>query len=214
MKKHIFFVAVAILLSACGTSKKAVNNSAAQQVVQDESLGTLIQKSREQLYAEDPDAENMRAWAMYNGFENQNLESFAAAAARANLATEIATLVKNAIEIYDNGARIDNKAVDGVAENVKTAESKGESKITAVAKELINGSRIVMSDRYRQKDGTINCFAAVEVDVKGVLKNIKNNASIQEAISESRKAKIDYNSARFDEAMQEAFAELKGMKEQ
>lgn len=210
MKKVFVFVAIALTFVACGTSKKAA--SSAQASGQEESLGEHIQKSPEQLYAEDPDADNIRAWALYNGFESQNLETFAATQARAKLADEIATLVKTAVDIYENGARIDNKSLDKKAENVKTAESKAELKITAVSKELIRGSRVVMSDRYRQKDGTVNCYSAVEVNLKGVLNNIKNNASIQEAISESRKEKIDYNSKKFEQAMQSAFEELKQTK--
>ena len=200
-------MAIAIVLVSCGTSKKT-----ATVAKSGEGLGEQIQKSPEQIYAEDPDAETLRAWGFRNGFENQNLESLSATVARAKLADEISTLVKTAVDIYENGARIDNKSVNGKAENVKTLESKDETKITAVSKELIRGSRIVMSDRYRQSDGTVTCYSAVEVNLKGVLDNIKKNASIQEAISESRREKIDFNSKKFEESMQAAFEELKAAK--
>lgn len=213
MRKTFFLMATAIALVACGTAKNTTSATQDSATAQ-ESLGTLIQKSQEQLFAEDPDADNLRAWASYNGFENQNLESFAATAARANLASEIATLVSTATDLYENGARIDNKSVDGMAENVKMAESKAENGIKAAAKELMRGSRIVMSNRYRQKDGTVTCYAAVEMNLKGVLNNIKNNASIQEAISQSRREQIDFNSKKFEEAMQSAFEELKEAKKQ
>lgn len=209
MKKLFVLMAIAMTVLSCGTSKKTT-------ATQDNGLGELVSKSPEQVYAEDPNADNLRAWSFYNGFENQNLEAFAATVARANLASEIATLVQTAVDIFDSGARIDNKAANekAFAENAKTAESKGSNKITAVAQELIKGSKVVMTDRYRQKDGTINCYTAVEVSLKGVLNNIKNNQTIREAISQERKAQIDFNSQKFEESMQAAYQALKDFKAQ
>lgn len=223
MKKSFILLAMAMTVISCGTAKKVADNNQASQTQtpqtqapqsQDNGLGELMAKSREQVYAEDPDADNMRAWALYNGFENQNLESFSATIARANLAGEIATLVQTAVDIYDSGARIDNKGVKSAAENVKTAEMKGDNKITAVSQELIKGSRVVMSDRYRQKDGTVNCYTAVEISLKSVLNNIKNNQTIRESISQDRRQQIDYDSKQFEESMQAAYEALKEAKGQ
>lgn len=209
MKKLFALASIILILASCGSSKKAVAPASAPE---GKSLGLKVQKSPEQLYAEDPEAENMRAWGFRNGFESQNLEALAATEARAKLAEEVATLVKSAIDIYEKNAKIDNKSLNAKAENVKTTESQDIVKVSAVAKELIRGSRIVMSDRYLQEDGTVNCYSAVEVNMKGILDNIKKNASIQEAISESRQARIDFNSKMFEESMKSAFDELKAAK--
>lgn len=209
MKKIAIMAVIAIACASCGTQKQATVNSSKS----DSTLGTHLQKSPEQLFAEDSDRETMRGWGSYNGFGDQNLESFATAVARAQLADEVSTLVSNAIEIYQGSHRIDNKAVDGVAENAKMAESEAKQQIKAVSKELISGSRIAMSDRYAQKDGTVTCYSAVEISIKAILNNIRNKSQIQAAISDAQKAQIDLNSAKFAEAMQSSFEELKEAKQ-
>lgn len=203
MKKAIYSLLALMIVASCGTVSKLVN---------EESLGTHVQKSPAQIYAEDADADNIRAWASYNGFESQNLENYAATAARAKLGDEIATLVSNAVEMYENGARIESKPVEGNIESASMSESLVNSKIKAVSKELISGSRVVMSDRYRQSDGTVTCFTAVEISVKGIINNIKGKTSVQEAISEGRKAAIDFESKLFEESMKASFEDLKKAK--
>lgn len=206
MKKIAIMALCALLCAACGTSKKAAVSS------NENSLGVHAQKSPEQLFAEDSERETMRGWGFYNGFSDQNLESFAAAVARTQLADEVASLVSNAIEIYSGNHRIDNKAVDSPLENAKMAEAAGKQQIKAVSKELVSGSRIAMSDRYIQKDGTVTCYSAVEISIKAILNNIRNKSQIQAAISDAQKASIDFNSQKFAEAMQSSFEELKQMK--
>lgn len=216
MKKNLMFsVLMAVMVSAlalasCSSSKKA------KAVVQNvgSTLGELKEKSPAQLYAEDPDRNNMRAWGSYNGFADQNLEALAAATARSALAEEISVLIKSAVDRYEGGQRIDNRSLGGQAENVKTTESQGITDIESVSKELIAGSRIAVSNRYIQKDGTETCYIAVEISIDGLINNVKQNSKLQEAISKSRKEEIEYDSRKFKESMQSVFEELKEAKGQ
>lgn len=212
MKKISLILMACLVVASCGVTKKQqAQNTPVQE---GESLGAHIQKSPEQLFAEDPDADNLRAWAFYNGFETSNLESFAAAAARARLADEIATLVSNAVSIYENATRVDSKPADEQAQHALLTESQSENLIKAHSKELLKGSRVVMSDKYRQSDGTVTCYAAVEISLKGVLNNLKAQTELQEAISADRRSAIKFDSQQFEEAERQAFEELKEAKMQ
>jgi len=218
MKRNLLFsVIMAVTLSvmtftSCGSSKntKADYGDSAST---SSSLGERREKSPAQIYAEDPERTNMRAWGMYNGFPDQNLEALAAAAARSALADEISVLVKNAVDRYDNGSRINNRSLEGQAESVMTSESQAQNDIQTVSKELISGSRIAVSERYGQKDGTETCYVAVEISVDALVNNIKQNSKIKEAISKSRREEIAYDSKEFKESMQSVFDELKAAKE-
>ncbi|MCR5071048.1 MAG: hypothetical protein K6A62_03895 [Bacteroidales bacterium] len=214
MKESLIFAAIAaaLLVVSCGTAKKATNNQQQQQDMS--TLGQRKAKSPAQIYAEDEMAETLRAWGRYNGFADQNLESYAAAVARGALAERIAVLATSAVRKYDDSKQISNKNVDGVAETAKVAEFASNSEVTTVAKELIKGSRIAVSDRFVQKDGTEDCYVAVEVNMASLIKAVQENQKFQEALSFDRKAEIDFNSEKFRDSMMDAFEELKQAKQQ
>lgn len=217
MKKNSLFsvlmavVITALIFTSCGSSKSAQSDSGSS-ASRESTLGQRREKSPAQIYAEDPERTNMRAWGMYNGFPDQNLESLAAATARATLADEISVLVKNAVDRYENTQRINNRGLNGQAESVMTSESQAQNDIQTVSKELIAGSRIAVSDRFTQKDGTETCYVAVEISVDALINNIKQNSQIKEAISKSRREEIAYDSKEFKDSMQSVFDELKDEK--
>lgn len=95
MKKISIIAALAaatlMLVSSCGAQKAATGG-----------MGQKKAKSEAQLYAEDPNATTIRAWALYNGFAEDNLEQRAAVLARQELSNTIATLVTGAIENYSD----------------------------------------------------------------------------------------------------------------
>lgn len=207
MKRNLFFSAImavmvsALTLTSCGSSKKSGS-----------TLGDMKEKSPAQLYAEDADRNNLRAWGQYNGFADQDLESFAATVARGKMSEEVSTLITKAVDIYQNNQKINNRSLGGQAEDVMTGESKGDLDVSAVSKELIAGSRVAVSNRYVQKDGTETCYVAVEISVDALINNAKQNSKLQEAISKSRKEEIVMDSKEFKESMQSAFEDLKAAK--
>ena len=152
MKRNSLFsvlmavVITALIFTSCGSSKSAQSDSGSS-ASRESTLGQRREKSPAQIYAEDPERTNMRAWGMYNGFPDQNLESLAAATARATLADEISVLVKNAVDRYENTQRINNRGLNGQAESVMTSESQAQNDIQTVSKELIAGSRDLLYSR-------------------------------------------------------------------
>lgn len=193
MKKIIVILAAAAVVVSCGVA----------------GLGRQKAQSPAQKYAQT--ATTVCEWSKYNGFPNQNLEGFAAASARAKLADRVAALITHAVEIYDANLQVANKALDGKVEDIKTSEGKGQESIRQISKQLVTNSRIAVSDRYVQKDGTEDCYVAVEVTVPAIVEAVEKNEEMKEAISRERKAEIDFNSEQFKAAMRQSFEELKNM---
>lgn len=199
-----------LTLFACGGSKQ-VPVATTPTPPQPSSLGEAIEMDRCQLYAEDPTATSPRAWAKYNAFDMKNAQRYATALARADLAGQIATLVSDALEAYDE--QYGKMAGNGQeAKKVAEAATQAKSQVKTVAEELIRGSRIAMSSFYRQADGTIDAYVCVEADYNAILEQLKKNAEIQRVISDTEKARVEQNMKDFEESMQESFEKLKAEK--
>lgn len=154
------------------------------------TLGVLKEKSRAQQFAEDINRTTMRAWAQYTGFAHMNLEAYAAAAARALLAEQTSVLICRTIDIR--------------------SESLGTSEIKSIAEETIKGSRVVMSDRYVQRNGSETCHVAVEISIDDIVRNIRHSEMIQEALSKAAGGRVvDFDDTDFAETMTESFNNIK-----
>lgn len=168
-----------------------------------------VKKSEEQKFAEDPNRDTMRAWAFWNDFPTMNLEAIASADANASLAEQTARLVSRAIEKYDESKRASERGKRGDAKGVMVAEQKVTSQVKSVAKEIIKGSRVAMSTRYEEKDGTHTCYVAVEISIDDMLLNIKNMDLVEQALGADEGVDIEIDSSSFEESMRESFQELK-----
>lgn len=200
MKKNLLFSALIVMvvssltLTSCGSSV---------------GLGKQKAKSPAQKYAESVSTNTLCGWGQYNGFSDQNLEAFAATNARASLAKEIETFIQAGIRIYDSKYSVRSVDVGEKADGIKAGDEGDHGIVEEAASAIISGSRVVMSDRYVQKDGTETCYTAVEINPDAVINYMKQNKEFKEAISRSRKEEIDYDSQKFKESMQQAFDELK-----
>ena len=178
MRKIILLFCTALAIMSCGASRS--------------TLGKHKEHSPAQIYAEDINRTNMRAWGMRTGTAAMNLEAYAAAAARAVLAENTSTLISRTIK-----------------------DMEGEDAVSSIdlessAKEVIKGSRVVMSDRYVNKDGTETCYVAVEISLDDILMNIRHAEAIKEALSKSSADKaVDVDSDRFAETMKKSFSSIK-----
>lgn len=168
-----------------------------------------VKKSEEQKFAEDPNRDTMRSWAFWNDFPTMNLEAIAAADANAALAEQTARLVSRAIEKYEESKRAAERGKRGDAKSVMVAEQKATAQVKSVAKEIIKGSRVAMSTRYEEKDGTHTCYVAVEISIDDILLNINNMNLVEEAMAAGEAGQLDVDSSEFEESMKESFQELK-----
>ena len=205
MKKISIIAALAaatlMLVSSCGAQKAATGG-----------MGQKKAKSEAQLYAEDPNATTIRAWALYNGFAEDNLEQRAAVLARQELSNTIATLVTGAIENYsDTYSKQQMGGTEGIDKR-RTLSESSKDKVSSVTQELIRGSRIAVSDRYVQSDGTETAYVCVELDIPGVIDNLKNNTDLQDVISKEEKLDIDFSSEVFSDSVSEEFSKLNDLK--
>lgn len=204
MKKLLTIFAMAmsvIVIASCGSSKKAASSS----------LGVQDDKSPAELYALDAPDNVQRAFASYNDFDPTVAIRGAAALARGELASQIGTIVNNAIEIY-RGKHMQN-VTDG-EQMRQIGEGGGEAgdEVRAASEELVQGSKIVKSDTYLQKDGTRTAWVCVEIDVEMIMENVANNAKLMHLISEQDKEMIEQEKAEFEESMEEAFERYRKMR--
>lgn len=215
MKKLFILLTIGLLLASCGIIKNATTSASTNTGLPNESLGVSeIQQSEEQKYAQDPNkGDDFRAWSSYNGFEDDNLEAFAATRARGQMANDISVRIKNAVELYSSKARIADTSLQQETQGVKTGERKDTEDLSSVSKALIRGSRVVMSHRYRQKDGTVTCYVAVELPFNNLMNELQKNKTLQESISRGRIEQIDFNSKEFREAMKAEYEDFEQMQQ-
>lgn len=156
------------------------------------TLGRHKEHSPAQIYAKDINRTNMRAWGMRTGTAAMNLEAYAAAAARAVLAENTSTLISRTIK-----------------------DMEGEDAVSSIdlessSKEVIKGCRVVMSDRYVNKDGSETCYVAVEISLDDILMNIRRAEAIKEALSKASGSKVvDVDSDKFAETLKKSFSHIK-----
>lgn len=162
-----------------------------------------VKKTPEQIFAEDKNRSSLRAWASFNGLHRQNLESLAAMNARANLAEQVSVLVSRSVEIYSRLGDISSISVKEGKDGEILLENGAKVNLSTYAKELLEGSVVVMSDRYKLKDGTEDCYVAVELRLENLLENTIGHAELNELLKG-----VDTGSDQFAEAMTKAFESL------
>ena len=94
----------------------------------------------------------------------------------------------------------------------RTLSESSKDKVSSVTQELIRGSRIAVSDRYVQSDGTETAYVCVELDIPGLIDNLKNNTDLQDVISKEEKLDIDFSSEVFSDSVSEEFSKLNDLK--
>lgn len=197
-------IATSLFLFGCRSSK-VISPSA---TTSGSSLGVEIQKSPAQLYAEDKSATTLRAWGFYNGFADDNLESVAAANARAELSNQIAVLSSQALTNFTD--RCDKQGMaGGEMAKKKIKDTKVTDEIKSVSENLISGSKIAVSNRYGQSDGTQTVYVCVEIDPNVIANKIKNDAAIINAITDDEQMKIAFKEQMFNESMKESFEQFR-----
>lgn len=218
MKKCIVLVAIAALaLTSCGTTRNVTYASAPAPsytpapAQEQSSLGKKREKSSAQLYAEDPNATTLRAYASYRGLPSQPVARLAATQARGELAQSIATLVKTAIDMYSNSYSKENLTNEGVDTNA-SAVNKAEEMTRSIAEELVRYAPAVITDEYDQPNGMVEAHVCVEMHPQRILEAVRGNDAYQKAVNEKEQAYVDMRSEQFEEKMQESFDNMKAEK--
>ncbi len=206
MRKILIFTAVAamaIMASSCGAQKKTASVQTDERV--------KVWKSEAQIYAEDPNRTNLRAWAQYNGFPQERLESIAANRARTELTKEISVLV---IEAY-------NEIAEGITENLLTegadtalSSKKGmidkyKSEIESSANQLLKGCRIVMSDRYKEKNGTETAYVCVEMPLEAIVESVAESKTFKTIFTPEETEKVGDKKERVRKSLKAGLEEIK-----
>ena len=237
-KMNIFsklaFVAISVaVIASCGSSKQSQNDMMMMQMMQmmmqnqqgqqrqgqyqdyqdqynsqKSSLGEEVAKSPAQIAAEDPNATQARAWGSSNGFPDDDLEGVATNIARGKLSESLSSWVQTAFSNFVDRMTKEGLTSDGMAQK-KVRDENTTNKIKNVSENLIQGSKPIVSNRYKQANGTETVYVCVELDPQIVINKMKNDASIINAITDDEQMKIKFKSHMFEEEMKESFEQYR-----
>ena len=130
-------------------------------------------------YATDPNAKEVRAYALYNDYEENDPWASARNYARGELAQRIATLVTSAMDSYRNSYQTTENG-----KHIKTASNKSETNVRSYAQELLRGAREAKTEAYRQKDGTLTVYVCMEITLDALMNNMHRDQRILQALDD------------------------------
>lgn len=209
MQKFLTVCAAALMTLAvavsCGSAKKA------QQREIENSLGVEKAISPAQMYAESAPSGVQRAWASYNDIDPTIAMRGAAALARAELAAQIGVAVEDGIRLY-RGKNSQYAADEQKSAQVSEGGGEDDNQIKTATDEIVEGSRIVKTNIYEQKNGTNDAYVCVEIDVDLILQRINNNTQIMDLISEQDKELTEQDRKDFENEMRDLFERYRSSK--
>jgi hypothetical protein len=186
-------------------------NYDAQYKEQKNSLGEEIANSPAQLAAEDPKAQNLREWAVYNGFADDDLEYVATNLAKGKLSESLSSWVQTSFANFVDRMTKEGLTSDGMAQK-KVRDENTTNKIKNVSENLVEGVKVIVSNRYAQANGTHTAYVCIEIDPNIVIQKVKNDAAILQAITEEEALMIKLKSHLFEEEMKGSFEQLRAAK--
>ena len=143
------------------------------------ALAKKIERNPVIVYATDPNAKEVRAYALYNDYEENDPWASARNYARGELAQRIATVVTSAMDSYRNSYQTTENG-----KQLKTASNKSETSVHSYAQELIRGAREAKTEAYRQKDGTLTVYVCMEITIDALMKNMHRDQRILQALDD------------------------------
>ena len=94
----------------------------------------------------------------------------------------------------------------------KVRDENTTNKIKNVSENLVEGVKVIVSNRYAQANGTHTAYVCIEIDPNIVIQKVKNDAAILQAITEEEALMIKLKSKLFDEEMKDNFEQLRAAK--
>lgn len=211
-KTFLFFITISVMmLTSCGTSRQIATSNQTAQQPQTSSLGEEVEKSPAEIYARDLNANTIRGFGTFNGLPGMPVEQLAANNARGELVSSLTSLVKTSIMTYYNQYGQSSADLEHLT-SVLEGKTKANAETQTVAQELINGSRVAVSNTYKQPNGTMTSYVCVELAPSQVLESIRANHTFQELINKEAQMYIDFKSQEFEKSMEAAHEELKRLK--
>ncbi len=213
MKKILNFltaVAVIILISSCGASRKVIN-STMQHQAPNNGLGVEIAKSPAQQYAEDLTATTLRGYGSYNSLPGMQGMVYATNIARQDLVNSIETFVQSAVSNYSEQYLRQNLS-DSNLQKVMEGVSKAGTSVKSVAERLVANTPPVVRNSYTQPDGSVTDHVCVELAPSRIIEALASDNEFKEVIGQEAQLYIDWKSKEFDKSMESAFEEMRKAK--
>lgn len=204
MKNSILALAVitamSLLTVSCGSSKKVPVASYPEYTGTGNTGTRTVTKVKEEIdeceeQSMDAPASEMRAYASGISENRDFARQKAAAFARADIATQIESLALNVIKGYRGDTQLNGK---------KSNEEDIKQDIGSFTEQMIKGSKIICSNRYRLSDGTYECSVCVAVPSSEV-ETIVGAA----ALSNDERLGVEFDAERYRKAYAEKLEEFR-----
>lgn len=202
MKKNFLLVAIVatMITTSCGTSKQAQVAHPNQQLAyyqpqpqQPVITEEKIAKSEVLLLSEDMSDGKMKAYGQYIHQNINFVRQGAINAAKAELASSIASLV---LYVFDDFSKQDPTGFNETA--------KSHAKTTA--ENMVNDAPVLKSDMYKLSDGTYRCEVCVgTIDVAEKI--------VKDAIFNEEAIKLEYDKLEFEKSYQEGLNRFRQLKD-
>ncbi|MFR1235966.1 MAG: hypothetical protein ACLSC9_06475 [Barnesiella sp.] len=207
MKKNICFLllifSVSVLFPSCGGSKKVAVASYPEYTGEGNTGSKRVTKVKEmideceKLSLEAPSGE-LRAYASAIDEDRDFARQQAVLYAKAQVVSDVEQLVLNVMKGY----RAKTKK-----NGVSSSTSDTRQDIGGMAEMLVEGSRIICSNRYALSDGTYECSVCVAIDNPAVEKMA--GAAV---LSDDEKLGVEFEAQKFRDSYKEELEKYRVMK--
>ncbi len=181
-KTILICLAAAIGLASCNSAKKIEQSSKSQEIIVPFS---------ESKYKSDKD--NFRAKNSGKSPDLATAKKIALQNAKAELASNIKTLIKRVNDQYTNQITIDNK---------QEFENKFEESTREVVSQSLAGVKLLEEKIFRERDGAYTYWVVIEVTKQSLLEGVNNK------ISKNERLKLEYDKKKFEEIYEREMEKL------
>lgn len=209
MKKSIYFLvmvfSISVLLSSCGGSKKATVASYPEYTGEGNTGAKKITKVKEEideceeLSLQAPIGE-LRNYGSAIDEDRDFARQQAILFAKGQLVADIQSLTLNVMKGYRGKTKKDG---------ISTSSADIKQDVALMAERLVEGCRVICSNRYALSDGTYECSVCIAVDSPAVEK-----IAGATTLSEDEKLGVEFEAQKFRDSYKEELDKFRAMKKE
>lgn len=207
MKKSIYFLvlifSVSVLFTSCGGSKKAAVASYPEYTGEGNTGTKKVKKVKEELdeceeQAMEAQSGELRSYGSAIDEDRDFARQQAVLFAKGQMVSDIEALVLNVMKGYRGKTKKDG---------VSTSSSDIKQDVQLMAERLVEGCRIICSNRYALSDGTYECSVCIAVGTPDVEK-VAGAATL----SDDEKRGVEFEAQKFRDSYKEELEKFRAMK--
>lgn len=199
----VLFLSVSVLFSSCGGSKKAATASYPEYTGAGNTGTKKVTKVKEEIdeceeLSLQAEAGELRAYGSAIDEDRDFARQQAVLFAKGQMVSDIEALVLNVMKAYRGKTKKDG---------VSTSSADIKQDISSMAENLVNGCRVICSNRYALSDGTYECSVCIAVGTPEVEK-----IAGASTLSEEEKLKVEFDAQKFRDSYKEELEKFRAQK--